>query len=292
MKKILILGITGLLGNTLFRQLGSRPDIDLVGVLRNPGKSAYFTPEELARAVVVDDLFDTDTLLQLLRQHRPDVVLNCVGIIKHRTQSSDPLVSLPINALFPHRLARLCDLAGVRLVHVSTDCVFSGRKGMYGESDLCDAEELYGRSKALGEVTDIQNTLTIRTSYIGHALDDKSQLVDWFLSQEGRTLGFTKAIYSGLPAVELAKVIVEHILPAPALHGLYNLSSEPISKYDLLCMIARQYGKTIDIVADDRAAPDRSLDSSRFRQATGYNPPSWSAMVEAMHADFLKQRRP
>jgi dTDP-4-dehydrorhamnose reductase len=168
-------------------------------------------------------------------------------------------------------------------VHISTDCVFSGAKGMYVESDFPDADDLYGRSKYLGEV-DYPHAVTLRTSIIGHELDGARSLLCWFLAQGGSVRGFTKAVFSGLPTVELARVVRDFVLPHPELHGLYHVSAAPINKYDLLKLVAQAYGKSIEITPHDQLVIDRSLDSTRFKAATGYAPPSWPELVRTMHA--------
>jgi dTDP-4-dehydrorhamnose reductase len=203
--------------------------------------------------------------------------------VKQLAEADDPLTALPINSMLPHRLARLCELAGARLVHISTDCVFSGAKGMYVESDFPDADDLYGRSKYLGEV-DYPHAVTLRTSIIGHELDGARSLLCWFLAQGGPVRGFTKAVFSGLPTVELARVVRDFVLPHPELHGLYHVSAAPINKYDLLKLVAQAYGKDIEITPHDQLVIDRSLDSTRFKAATGYAPPSWPELVRTMHA--------
>jgi dTDP-4-dehydrorhamnose reductase len=183
--------------------------------------------------------------------------------------------------MLPHRLARLCDLAGARLVHVSTDCVFSGTKGMYTESDFPDANDLYGRSKYLGEV-DYPNAITLRTSIIGHELEGARSLLCWFLAQSNSVRGFTKAVFSGVPTVEMARIIRDFVLPRPELHGLYHVSVAPISKYELLKLVAQTYGTLTAIEPSDQVVIDRSLDSTRFRASTGYRPPAWPELVRTM----------
>ena len=214
---------------------------------------------------------------------QPEVVINCVGLIKQLSDAKNPLTALPINAMLPHRLARLCELGGVRLIHVSTDCVFSGRKGLYLESDLSDAEDLYGKSKYIGELHELPHAITLRTSIIGHELNSNYALVDWFLSQHGGVKGFTKAIFSGLPTVELARVMKDFVIPHPKLNGLYHVAAEPIDKFRLLSLVAAQYGKLIEIRPDDALVIDRSLDGARFREATGYVAPDWPELVRRMH---------
>ena len=279
-----MLGATGMLGNAVLRLFAQSPDHTVFGSTRS-GALHHRFPEEL-RPHLVDnvDVENFDALARLFGQVRPDAVINCVGLVKQLAEANDPLAAIPINALLPHRLAHLCRIAGARLVHISTDCVFDGSRGGYVEEDRPDACDLYGRSKLLGEV-DYENTVTLRTSIIGHELNSAHGLIEWFLAQEGSVRGYPRAVFSGLPTVELARVIRDFVLPRPDLRGLYHLSAEPISKHDLLAIVADIYGKSIDIVPDDQLAIDRSLKSDRFRSATGYRPPAWPDLVRAMR-DF------
>ena len=230
------------------------------------------------------DVEKSESLIQLFARARPNVVINCIGLVKQNAENDDPLAAIPINALLPHRLAKLCDIAGARLVHISTDCVFSGARGKYLENDFSDAQDLYGRSKFIGEV-DYQHAITLRTSIIGHELSGSQSLLGWFLAQQGVVKGFRSAIFSGLPTVELAMVIRDYVIPKPELHGIYHVSSKAINKYDLLRLVSNAYGKSIEIYPDDQFVIDRSLDSTRFCQATGYQPKDWSELVQLMH-DF------
>lgn len=281
--RVLVLGVTGMLGHDVFKVLGASSELNVWGTLRSSGGLRHFSEEQRSRLLVGVDVLDQDALVAALERVRPDVVINCVGLIKQLADANDPLAALPINAMLPHRLARLCALSKARLVHVSTDCVFAGRKGMYTESELSDAEDLYGKSKYIGELHDAHHAITLRTSIIGHELASSNALVDWFLSQEGSVKGFRQAIFSGLPTVELARVIRDHVIPAPELHGLYHVSAEPIDKYALLKLVAAIYGKEIEIVADDLVKIDRSLDSTRFRKDAGYAPPTWPELIKLMH---------
>ncbi|GHS82295.1 SDR family oxidoreductase [Pseudomonas kermanshahensis] len=283
--KIVVLGASGMLGNAVFRYLVSDQRYTVWGTVRSSASLKYFSASERERLVVGLDVLSQDDLLEFFMQYRPDVVINCTGLIKQLSTANDPLAVLPINALLPHRLQKLAQLIGARLVHISTDCVYAGTQGQYVEADVSDAEDLYGKSKYIGEVHDSANAITLRTSIIGHELSGSKSLVDWFLSQSGSVKGYQKAIFSGLPTVEMARVIADYVLPNAALNGLYHVSAEAIDKYSLLKLVAEKYGKTIDIVADDAVAIDRSLDSSRFRQATGYLPPSWADLIVKMR-DF------
>jgi dTDP-4-dehydrorhamnose reductase len=282
--KVLVLGVTGMLGSTLFREFSADSNFQVWGTLRNPAGRKYFSEVNQFGLLSHIDVLNTDDLVSVLEQVRPDVVVNCVGLIKQLAEAKDPLTVLPINAMFPHRLAKLCALADARLVHISTDCVFSGRKGMYVEQDVSDAEDLYGKSKYIGELHDAPHVITLRTSIIGHELDSSESLLDWFLSQKGSTKGYVKAIFSGLPTIELTRVIKEYVIPMPELNGLYHVSTVPIDKLSLLKLVAGAYQKEIEIVSDDRIRIDRSLDSTRFQQTTGYVPPSWPELVRIMQA--------
>lgn len=280
--KVLVLGVTGMLGNAVFRYFSETTDYEVFGSARSSAGRQAFAPALADRVIVGADVDNPDSLALLFAKVKPQVVINCIGLIKQLAEADDPLSAIPINALLPHRLARLCEVAGARLVHMSTDCVFAGTKGMYTEVDMSDAKDLYGRSKYLGEV-DYPHAITLRTSIIGHELSGAHSLVGWFLAQQGSVKGFRRAIFSGLPTVELARVIRDHVLPHPELHGLYHVSAEPINKFDLLTLVAQAYGKTIAITPDDKLAMDRSLDSSRFRETTGFQPEPWPELVRRMH---------
>lgn len=282
--KILVLGASGMLGNALLRVMAESREHQVVGTVRSASALSHFAPA-LAESILTGiDAEDFDTLVSVLGRVRPDAVVNCIGLVKQLASANDPLCALPINSLLPHRLARLCELIKARLIHVSTDCVFSGRKGNYVESDQPDAEDLYGRSKLLGEV-DYEHAITVRTSIIGHELSGAHGLIGWFLSQQRGVKGFRNAIFSGFPTVELSKIIRDVILPRPELRGLYHVASAPISKYGLLQLVAHSYAKKIDIEPDDLLSIDRSLSAERFRLATGYVPPAWSELVMRMR-DF------
>lgn len=284
MSRILVLGANGMLGNAVTRTMAESNAFEVFGSVRSSTAERLFPQDKSFRLVVAGDVENSDTLVRLFKETRPQVVINCIGLVKQLSQADDPLAAIPINSLLPHRLAQLCDVSGARLVQISTDCVFSGKKGGYTEVDIPDAEDLYGRSKLLGEVS-YPHTITLRTSIIGHELGGSSHgLIGWFLAQNGRCLGYTRAIFSGLPTVELARVIRDTILPRPDLSGLYHVAAAPINKHDLLRLVADAYGKAIEIVPDDKVAIDRSLNADRFKAATGYVPPAWTELVKIMHA--------
>ena len=280
---ILVFGAGGMLGNAVFRVLSEKPDWKVYGTLRSGSAKRFFPRDAVARLIAGVGVECHDALVQTFNQVRPDLVINCVGLIKQLADAQDPLRAIPINSLLPHRLARLCELASARLVHISTDCVFSGKTGNYRETDFPDAEDLYGRSKFLGEVA-YAHTVTLRTSLIGHALQGTHGLVDWFLAQIESCRGYTRAVFSGLPTVELARVIRDMVVSNDMLCGVYHVAAAPISKYELLKRVAEVYGKRIEIIPDHRLVIDRSLNADRFREATGYVAPGWSDLIPSMHA--------
>lgn len=235
------------------------------------------------------DANNYDSVTNIIASIQPDIVINCIGLVSEFRIENDLLSLINVNARFPHRLAFLCQTVGAKLIHISTDGIFDGKKGMYTESDEVNISNVYGMSKFLGEVN-YPHCLTLRTSIIGNELEGKSGLVEWFLAQDGNVRGYSRAMYSGFPTIELAKIISGYILPNDNLYGIYHVSSEPISKYDLLCLIADRYGKKNKIEAFDEVVMDRSLDSSAFRSLTGYAPPSWPELVDKMYSDYIKYK--
>jgi dTDP-4-dehydrorhamnose reductase len=284
MKKILILGVSGMLGSTIFKYFSMKPELEVFGTARSEKIKKYF-PCNLRNKIIFDvDVENAAKLEALFFRIKPEIVINCIGVIKQLDISNNPLVAIPINALLPHRINKICNIMGSRLIHFSTDCIFSGNKGHYVESDFPDAIDLYGRSKLLGEVNS-NNAITLRTSIVGHGIDKKIGLIDWFLSQKTNVLGYRQAIFSGLPAVEIARIIFNFVMPMPNLHGVYHLASLPISKYELLKLVAIEYDKKIKLIDDETVKINRVLNAKKFNDLTGYIPPSWKDLVKEMH-DF------
>jgi dTDP-4-dehydrorhamnose reductase len=271
-----------MLGHKLWQTASTRTEA--WATVRDVQTSRIREPFDTSRLILGVQAEQFDTVVRALASVRPDVVVNCLGVVKQRGEAKDPIVSLTVNSLFPHRLAALCAVAGARLIHISTDCVFAGRKGGYRESDEPDAADLYGRSKQLGEVAG-PGGLTLRTSIVGRELATSQGLVEWFLAQQGRAPGFTKAVFSGLTTIELSRVLLEVIESHRALEGIYHVASSPIAKYDLLVLLNRAYGRGLTIEPDESVRIDRSLDGTRFRDATGYTAPDWPAMIAGMAAD-------
>ncbi len=280
--KVLVLGASGMIGSTMLRVLSEKDDWQTVGSIRGKALDGPVCPA-LAAGI---DLANPDHLHHLFREVRPDVVVNCAGLTKHLREGKEPIPALTMNALLPHRLAEFCDVARARLIHVSTDCVFSGRKGNYRETDDPDATDVYGRTKALGEVGG-PNAVTLRTSTIGHELATRFGLLEWFL-QQTECKGYRRAIFSGLPTVEFARVVRDVVIPNQDLNGLYHVGAAPINKDSLLRLIANVYGTPTNIVTDDEVVIDRSLNSDRFAAVTGYRAPDWPSLIYAMHESRTK----
>ncbi len=273
-----------MLGHQIVESLRARHEIQATvrSGIGAYSKIAKFLPEAVHYGI---DALDYPAVQRVVESVRPDAVINCLGIVKQRIEAKHSIVSLETNALLPHRLAVTCAQVGARLVQPSTDCVFSGRQGNYRESDFPDCDDLYGRSKLLGEVEG-QNCITLRTSIIGLELSRRQGLVEWFLGQRGTIRGFRKAIYSGFTTLEMARII-EHLLENnPLKSGLYHVSSAPIDKYSLLTKLRDRLGRAIQIVPDDDFVCDRSLDSSRFQAEFAYTPPSWDTMIDEFAAQI------
>ncbi|SPY79332.1 dTDP-4-dehydrorhamnose reductase family protein [Providencia rustigianii] len=286
--KILILGASGMLGYSVFSHLVECSDLNVLGTVRNiSGKEKFFKNKE-DNLIKNINVYDISTLKNIICDIKPNIIINCIGIIKQQNLSKQYIDSIKINALFPHELASICQLTGSKLIHFSTDCVFSGNIGSYTEKSIPDATDLYGRSKFLGEVN-YDNHLTLRTSIIGHELVSNLSLVDWFLSQKESVNGYTNAIFSGLPTCYIAKLLIEKIIPADNLSGLYHLSVDPIDKFKLLSLISQTYNKKIKICESKDLTIDRSLISKKFRIKTDFTPPSWEDLIGYMYADYIKR---
>ena len=282
--RILVLGATGMLGHKMVQELSASHNV--FAACRNTNE--FY---KLGLNIGISDLFGFDAagesvedILRFLKVTKPDWVINCIGVIKQLKAADDPLVAIPINALFPHRLDEACRQHGARLIHVSTDCVFNGKKlAPYLENDIPDAQDMYGRTKLMGEVSSTPG-ITLRTSIIGRELKGTSGLVEWFLSQKGTIKGFSKALYTGFTTrefVNIVKLVIDQNLGP----GLYQVSSDPISKYDLLSLVRKEFNLQTEIEINDSFVCDRRLDSSRFRKLTGHLPKSWPVMIAEMAAD-------
>lgn len=288
--RCLIIGGDGMLGHQLLASWRSRHDVR-VTLRRSLDAYANYGLFDATNAFDNLDVRDTDRLQNVLGDYRPDAVINAAGVIKQRGDAKQSLPCLEINAVFPHRLRELCETVGARLVHVSTDCVFNGKRGGYTESDPADAEDLYGLSKYLGEVGEAP-AVTFRTSIIGLELSRNASLIEWFLAQRGTIKGFTKAIYTGVTTLELARVIEHVLVKQPKLRGVWQVASEPISKHALLSELATLLQRSdLEITPDDDFHCDRSLQGDAFNERTGYTVPDWNTMLTELASQIKTRQR-
>ena len=287
--KVVILGATGMLGFEVFTTCIKR-NINVHAVIRNKSLLAEKAGLKYTdRIHEIDDIKNIDAIERIISDVKPSHIINCIGIVKQSSLADDYYESIAVNSFLPHQLQKICGKYGSQLIHISTDCVFDGKKGLYKESDLPNANDLYGKSKHLGEVG-YGCGITLRTSIIGHEIMVKTHgLLEWFLAQEAKVKGFTRAIFSGLTTGELTRIILDIIIPLKLPPAVYHVSGQAISKYDLIKIIAEVYEKKIEIQASDELVIDRSLDSSVFMELTGYNPPGWRQLIVGMHDNFMKK---
>ena len=281
--KLLILGANGLLGNTLTKYFFEKNNYETYGFLRDSSKLKFFKRKYISRLIIIQDVLNINDLRRKIKELMPDVIINCIGQTnKIRGENLNNIEKyINLNSLFPFRLKEICGEIKSRLIHFSSDCVFSGENGFYSEKDNPDPTDIYGKSKLLGEL-DYENIITIRKSVIGHELDSKKGLLEWFLNHEGIVEGYKEAIFSGLTVLELARIIDMYILPNKDIKGIIHLSGDPISKYDLLKIIANQYNKIIKIEPNEDIKIDRSLNSDNFKNLTEYKSKPWPLLVKSM----------
>src|ERR1035441_4322503 len=285
--RVMVLGGAGMLGHKMFQVVQERLAGTFCTVREDIRKPPFDRVELLHGDDVVRgaDVTDFPALEAILSAFRPEYVVNCVGVIKQRAEAASPIPSITINSLLPHKLAQMAALWGGCVIHFSTDCVFSGKRGGYVEEDHSDAEDLYGKTKFLGEVA-VANALTLRTSIIGRELTEHRSLLDWFLAQNHKTVrGYRKVIYSGVTTNFLAGLVASIIEEHPGLNGLYQVTSEQISKYDLLCLLREVYQLDVCIEPDDLEASDRSMRCDKLREAIAYQCPPWPVLARQLAED-------
>ena len=284
-KSILVLGAAGMLGHMLVRTLSDSHRV--VGTTSHAfghsGKLTEILPRD--RCVDLLDVRDFIKVGRTIRDWQPDVVVNCVGLIKHKMDDSRVLDAVLINSVFPHQLARLCDELKTRLIHFSTDCVFAGTPGVKRLTDIPNATDVYGTSKRLGEVG-YGTSLTLRTSIVGRQISGTEALFEWIISQRGKDVnGFKNAIYSGLTTRALSEVVRQVIERHSNLVGLYQVASLPITKFDLISHLNDVLRLNITINSDTKFECDRTLDGSDFGRVTGIQVPSWNEMLSDFCSD-------
>lgn len=287
-KRVLVFGANGMLGGSIHRYLSSSNELEVLGTVRSVSAKNQLCSLGFDNVRLDVDVLDEILIAKLIKEFQPTCVINCVGLIKQLALSKDYEQSIRINSLVPHTLARLCTLANAKLIHFSTDCVFTGSRGNYTEKDVPDESDIYGRSKLLGEVY-YKPHLTLRTSIIGHELKSHVSLIDWFLSQKNSVRGFSKAIFSGLPTIVVAEIVKKIIIEKTTLTGLYHLSSEPINKYDLLRLVADVYDFDIRIDNYEGYKVDKSLNCGKLKdEFVELKIEGWRDLVGKMHQEYLK----
>ncbi|GAB5377026.1 MAG: SDR family oxidoreductase [Acuticoccus sp.] len=287
---VLVLGAGGMLGLALCRELAAR----LPGGARwrracGGARPRIALPPGLDVAPHVDAL-QIDSINAALERFRPHTVINAIGFVKNRGGRDEIDLMLAVNGLFPHQLAERCRAFGARLIHFSSDCVFSGTRGAYRETDPPDAQDVYGHSKALGEVTS-RHALTLRTSMIGLPGFGGRGLLGWFLDRSDPVKGFTNAVFSGPTAPELARLVAHIITARGPYGGLLHVAAAPIDKFTLLSMLGTAFARDTEIVPDGALRIDRSLRADRLAARYGYSAPSWPAMVDELAAEWRSRSR-
>lgn len=282
MTRLLILGSTGLLGSTILKYFSTKTNYECFGAIRkNSDRKKLNNINNLKLHKI--DFNKPNDIRKAFISIKPHLIINCIGVVKQVLNKNSNSEIIRVNSFLPHYLSELANENNkIRFIHFSTDCVFSGTLGNYSENDISDAKDIYGSSKILGEVNN-SNTLTLRTSIIGHELKTRYSLLNWFLSQKKSIKGYKKAIFSGLTTLEISRVLEKYIIPNKKMRGIYHLSGNPISKYDLLNIIKKTYKKKIKIMPDSKIKINRSLNSSLFQKTTGYKPTTWDQLIKAMY---------
>ena len=286
--RILILGGTGMLGHQLYQHLSSRFPDTYATIRQSCSNYKLGKLINSGRIIESVDVTEFPVLTGIMKCVRPDVILNCIGVTKRRKEANEAIHAVTLNSLLPHMLAEWGRKNSSKVINFSTDCVFDGKAGNYDDDSATNAVDLYGKTKAIGEIQG-ENALTLRSSFIGTELDGGTELLEWFIAQTGTVKGFKNAIYSGLTTLELSRVIEKILVQHPGAIGVYNVSSDPISKYELLVLIRDKMHLNIEVIPDENMRCDRSLNSSRFRQEFNYVPPSWKAMVDELASTICQK---
>lgn len=285
--RVLVLGGSGMLGHVVARDLSQRFDVWTTD-RGDSGLVSLHTGIPTERIITGFNALSRDSLSQAVQASSPDWIVNCIGLIKQAPEVGDQQLLEALNVSLPRTLADLGSSGSFRLLHVSTDCVFSGLKGTsYSESDIPDARDPYGRAKALGEMELGDKALIVRTSCVGPEIQRSFGLLEWFLSQPpGVVGGFSHALWSGLPTVTLAAALGTFIARSQELSGTYHVASNPIDKASLLRLISMELGNRWEIVDVDEPRLDRSLDASKVRSEIGLDPGTWPELVQDLVEDL------
>ena len=280
-KKILILGGTGQLGNTLTRYLLKNYKYDVISTFKNKKKIKNLNLIPYKKNFFYLNIMNKNNIKKFLTAHKPDIVVNCIGLVKQKINSKNINQAIFLNSILPNFLSNLSIEFNFKLILISTDCVFSGKKGNYSENDTPDPVDLYGQTKYLGEIDNNKQVLTLRTSYVGHEIEDSTGLLEWFFRQK-KVFGYKKAYFTGLPTIELSEIICKYFLKSKNIYGLYNIAGKKISKYNFLKNIISVYNLNIDLNEDSKFKIDRSLNTSKFKKLFDYQPQNWIQLAKKM----------
>lgn len=281
-QKVLILGGSGMLGHMLVNNFNL--DFDLWCTVRNKSEKLLHVLN-IDKDKIIDkiNVEDFDNLHNLIMEIKPDVVVNCIGVVKQVSDAKNINKSLLINSLLPNYLKLLSSLYSFRLIHISTDCVFSGNKGNYKEEDICDASDIYGKTKMLGEINQ-HNCLTLRTSFIGPEIETNNGLLNWFINNNNEEIsGYKNALFSGFTSMELSKIIKRIIIDYKYINGIYHLSSYTISKFDLLNLINDIFNLRKNIIPLEEPFINRSLNSDKLKNILNFDFLPWDNMIEELY---------
>jgi dTDP-4-dehydrorhamnose reductase len=282
--RILILGADGMIGHKIAQSL---EDFELILASR---KSISSKSIGIINGKMVLHNLITDSLDLLLDNTTPDIIINCAGITTRRGVEDNIVNTELLNSDLPHKLDSWANLNSKKLIHFSTDCVFSGNRGNYLDNDFADAEDIYGKSKALGEVNS-PNTLTIRCSMIGRELYNFTELFEWLKKNKNKKIeGYSKVFYSGITTVRMGKILNQILNKNLNLSGIYNISSTPISKFDLLVKLSKAFNLNVDIKQNKNNKSNKVLISEKFTEITGIYPPNWDDLISEFEEDCNKYK--
>ncbi len=287
--RILILGASGMLGHTLYENFVNNSSFDVYGSLRNEKLLPLFNQKLKQNLISNIDASNFEELIKLIDKLKPEVIINCIGVIKQKSAKNSLIQMNLINKELPKFLGNLSKTKKFRLIHISTDCVFSGESGNYSEDNIADAIDNYGKSKLAGEIINLENVLTLRTSIVGHELNSCYSLIDWFLSQRNTVEGYTNAIFSGLTTIKFYEILFKYVIKNPDIYGLYHVGGFTIDKYSLLSIVSKIYKKSIKIIPSDKIKIDRSLNSTMFMKKTGYEKETWRKMIKNLYSYYQER---
>jgi len=285
--KVLVIGASGMLGGSITRYLSKTKKYEVLSTVRTESQKKVLNEWGIknVKSCININCDDMSNLEKIVKEFKPQYIINCVGIIKQLGTKINIDEYIEINSILPHKLSLIGDKYNAKLIHFSTDCVFSGLVGNYVESDMVDAKDIYGKTKYLGEINNPYH-LTLRTSIIGHEVNRKISLIDWFLAQNKTVNGFTKAFFTGMPSVYIAEILHKEILNRGNITGLYHLGVNPIDKYTLLNIVKKQYNKKIEIIKNNDYKINRSLNSNKIKKIIKQDEKSWEELIKKMHNEY------